>query len=171
MRRIVITGSESTGKTKLASQLAKHYQCKFIPEYARSYIEDLQLPYLKQDVEHIGRKQIDQYEKVLQSGECAFIDTWLIITKVWLKVVFNEQENWIDNALRDGKIDLYILCSNDLPWVDDPVRENGGEMRDRLFDMYQKELNNLGLPYRVIKGQGEERLKNTIFTIEEYFNK
>ncbi|MDA3822034.1 MAG: ATP-binding protein [Bacteroidales bacterium] len=171
MRRIVITGSESTGKTKLASQLAEHYQCKFIPEYARHYIEGLERPYIKQDVENIAKKQIDQYEKMLLSGECAFIDTWLIITKVWLKVVYNEQENWIEDVLRNGKIDLYILCGNDLPWVHDPVRENGGEMRNKLFDMYLEELNILGLPYRVINGQGEERLRNTIFTIEEYFNK
>lgn len=169
MRRIVITGSESTGKTELTRQLSDKYNCKFIPEYSREYIENLSRPYTKQDVLNIGRKQIDQYKEVIRSGECAIFDTWLIITNVWLKVVFNSEEALISRTISDSKIDLYLLCSNDLPWVPDPVRENGGKMRDKLFEMYREELLKNNLPFRVIEGKGEERLRNAIFTIEEYF--
>jgi len=140
MRRIVITGSESTGKTSLATRLAEHYQCRFIPEYARQYIESLDRPYVMEDVIRIAHQQKTQYNEVLLSGECTFFDTWLIITRVWLKIVYNVREKWIDDAIKKGNIDLYILCSNDLPWMPDPVRENGGEMRDRLFDIYQGEI-------------------------------
>ena len=169
MKRIVITGTESTGKTELTSQLAAKYQFKLIPEYARTYIENLNSPYDLQDVINIAQKQVDQYNKVLQSGESVFFDTWLIITKVWLKVVYDAQVDWIDSTINERKIDLFILCSNDLPWVADSVRENGGEMRSRLFEIYRNELEKHELPYRVISGLGEERLKNAIFTIEDFF--
>lgn len=169
MRRIVITGTESTGKTELARQLSEHYNGTFIPEYARDYIESLNRPYTKQDVLIIGRKQYDQYEAAINSGESTFFDTWLIITKVWLKIVFNAEEDWINRCIIERKIDLFLLCSNDLPWIADSVRENGGEMRDRLFEIYHEELKKNNLPFRLVSGQGEERRRNAIFTIEEFF--
>ena len=37
--KIVLFGPESTGKTTLAKQLAKHYNTVWVPEYAREYLQ------------------------------------------------------------------------------------------------------------------------------------
>ena len=84
MKRIVLIGAESTGKTELADCLSTHFKTNFVPEYARSYIEELNSSYTYQDVEHIARKQIeleDEYCK--KANKVLFYDTYLIITKVW----------------------------------------------------------------------------------------
>ena len=36
-RRVVLTGSECTGKTTLTADLARHYHVVWVPEYVRSY--------------------------------------------------------------------------------------------------------------------------------------
>ena len=44
IRRIAITGPESTGKSMLAEELAAHYETVWVPEYAREYLEILGKP-------------------------------------------------------------------------------------------------------------------------------
>ncbi len=38
-KKIVVIGPESTGKSTLCEQLAAHYKTKWVPEYAREYID------------------------------------------------------------------------------------------------------------------------------------
>ena len=39
MIRLVVTGSECTGKTTLAARLAERYRTAWVPEFARAYAE------------------------------------------------------------------------------------------------------------------------------------
>ena len=64
---VVITGAESTGKSKLAELLADKYNVPFIPEYARMYIENLGRKYEYSDVEIIAKKQIEQLNSLKNS--------------------------------------------------------------------------------------------------------
>ena len=38
-KRVVLYGPESTGKTTLAIELAKHFNVHWVPEYAREYLQ------------------------------------------------------------------------------------------------------------------------------------
>ena len=38
--KVVLFGPESTGKTTLSRQLAKHYNSVWVPEYAREYLQN-----------------------------------------------------------------------------------------------------------------------------------
>ena len=38
VKKIVVIGPESTGKSTLSEQLAKHYNTLWCPEYAREYL-------------------------------------------------------------------------------------------------------------------------------------
>lgn len=85
IKRIVLTGSEATGKTTLAKQLADYYNIVWVPEYAREYIDNLKLPYEYEDVLYIVHRQIaleEEYYK--KANQYLFLDTGLIIFKVWL---------------------------------------------------------------------------------------
>jgi NadR type nicotinamide-nucleotide adenylyltransferase len=171
-KKVVITGPESTGKSTLAEQLAKHYHSEFIPEYARTYVEKLNRPYVYEDLEHIAKRQIQDlktYES--NSNNIFFLDTYLIITKVWFDVVFHKHPDWIIESIKNSNIDLYLLCATDLPWQPDSVRENGGEKREQLFTMYQQELEKYGLNYRIVRGLGEERLDNATLFVDKILNK
>lgn len=170
VNRIVVTGPESTGKTKIASYLADRFNCTWIPEYARYYIENLQSKYDYADIEAIARKQVQDY-KSYSSGGIIIFDTWLIITKIWFREVYHKYPEWLQESIDTLKIDLYLLCSPDLAWESEPVRESGGkEKREKLYRAYETEIIKTGVPYGIIQGTGRLRYKNAEKIVLKQFN-
>lgn len=168
VRRILVTGPESTGKTDLAEFLAGKYGGIFVPEYARGYIEQLQRPYIYNDVIAIAEKQrLEYHEEAGRAGMWIFFDTWLVITKVWMDVVFHKYPEWISEELESASFDMVLVCAPDIPWEADPVRENGGEERKKLFERYLAELDQLGWRYEIVEGTGEERYRNAMQSLEK----
>jgi NadR type nicotinamide-nucleotide adenylyltransferase len=161
IQRIVITGPESTGKTELARALVVKMNAIWVPEYARQYVENLGRDYTYDDVVEIAKYQIAEekrYTSEIQNGILIF-DTWLIITKVWFDVVYGTCPAWIVDHIKSTKIDLFLVCATDLPWIADPVRENGGEKREELFKLYIREIRKFGFVYEIVEGIGEARLE------------
>ncbi len=166
--RIVVTGPESTGKTNISDYLAGELKALWIPEYARYYVGTLREKYSYADIEHIARRQIADYLKYSGNGHRIVIfDTWLIITKIWFEVVFEKYPTWLDEKIDGLPIDLYLLCSPDIPWENDPARENGGENRIMLFERYKAEIKALNVPFRVISGTGPERFRMALSAVKE----
>jgi len=167
--RIAVTGPESTGKTTLAKELAEKLNGRYIPEYAREYVEHLPEHYTFDDIEIIAKTQIEQYLSTLNSSDTVFIfDTWLIITKVWFNWVYGRMPAWLEDRIKDCPIDLFLLCYPDLPWEADPVRENGGENRIKLFEQYRLELKHYNFNFVEISGEGNERLDKAIKAIRDF---
>ena len=161
---IVISGPESSGKTELAQDLSQRLGTVYVPEYAREYIENLRRPYTYSDVEKIAEYQESEersYKYKAKNGLLIF-DTWFIITKVWFDLVFGKCPEWIIPHIKSAKIDLFLVCDTDLPWVPDPVRENGGEKREQLFHLYCKEISSFGFKYEIVNGTGKTRMENAI---------
>lgn len=169
--KIVITGAESTGKSELAKQLATHYKGLWIPELARTYIEGLDRAYTYEDVEKIARLQIEDEQKLQFNRKPIFFDTWLIITKVWFDFRFEQHPEWLHQAIRNSKIDMFLLCDIDLPWLFDPVRENGGENRKKLHQIYIEELKFYGFNYRIVQGIGPNRFQNAVEHLNSFMIK
>jgi len=171
LKKVVLIGPESTGKTELAKYLASYFKSLWVPEYARDYIEHLNRPYNSNDVEHIARKQLElEQEFIFKTNDWLFYDTYLIITKVWFEVVYRRVPHWIDQKIKESTIDLFLLCNTDIPWIPDPVRENGGAMRNKLFEIYRSELEKYQFPYKIVSGKGEQRRQNTIDIVNNFFH-
>jgi NadR type nicotinamide-nucleotide adenylyltransferase len=167
--RIAVTGPESTGKTTLAKQLAERYNGRYIPEYAREYVESLPGHYTYDDVVTIAKKQVDQYLETIEgSATIFFFDTWLIVTKVWFSWVFDRMPDWLEDRINTCPIDLFLICSPDLPWEADAVRENGGENRIKLYEQYKLELKHYNFNFVEICGTGDERLENAVRAIDDF---
>jgi nicotinamide riboside kinase len=86
----------------------------------------------------------------------------LIITKVWFDLVFGKCPDWVIDHIRSSKIDLFLVCDTDLPWIADPVRENGGEKREQLIQLYCKEIKSFGFRFEIVNGIGPLRTENAI---------
>jgi len=166
--KIVLTGAESTGKSTLAEALANHFHSIWIPEFARDYIEKLQEKYSYNDVEEIARKQIEIEKQIDTKSPMVFFDTWLIITKVWFDFVYGKHPDWLHRAILNSNIDLFLLCDTDMPWEADAVRENGGENRLKLQEIYINELQNYKFEYRMVKGANGQRIQNAINLIKDF---
>ena len=156
MFKVGIIGPESTGKSTLAQYLSTQYDGVFVPEYARIYLEERArehgsaYAYTREDVLRIAECQVEQLRELSEQEGVAFFDTELIITKVWLEHKYGECPLFIEEALRQYPMDVYLLCYPDLEWQPDSVRENP-TIREYLFDWYEREVQALGVPYYIIR--------------------
>ncbi|MCF8339255.1 MAG: ATP-binding protein [Bacteroidales bacterium] len=168
LKRIAITGPESTGKSDLAKALAEHYNTVWVPEYARNYIDNLNRPYRFEDIETIARGQFQEEErKAPLANKLLFCDTEFIVTKVWSEYVFGHCSPWILDKVRNHLYDVYLLMDIDLPWTDDPQREHPHK-REELLAIYKKELEKNNLPFDIVSGYGPQRISNAIKSIQKF---
>lgn len=152
IRRIAITGPESSGKSTLAKSLAQHFNTVYVPEFARQYLNDLNRPYNYNDIEFIAKQQMKLEEKLIKNAErFLFCDSDMLVTKIWCDVKFGKCHPWIENAVEENRYDLYLLCKTDIPWQKDPLREDENN-RDKLFELYKKELESREFPFKIISG-------------------
>jgi NadR type nicotinamide-nucleotide adenylyltransferase len=171
LRRIAVTGPESTGKSMLCAQLAAHYGTSHVPEFSRIYLEKLGKPYQLEDILHIARGQLALEDSIAsKSSGLLFCDTEFIVTRIWSLFKYHTCDPWIEQQIEEHRYDLYLLCDIDLPWEPDALREHP-QHRQRLFDMYLGELKQRNLPFEVIIGSGKKRLQAAIKIIERHFGK
>ena len=160
---ICLTGPESTGKTTLARALAAHLGAQLVPEVARNYLAG-HSGYTAQDVLRIALRQAALEAEVLACGGVVICDTDLLVIQIWWREKFGELPAELVRALNARSTRCYLLLQPDLPWVADPLRENPDD-RDRLFDGYQRELENSSFPFAVVGGTGKSRLVNALAAI------
>ncbi len=169
MKRVVVTGSESTGKTTLAADLAGRFGTVWVPEYARTYLDEKTAttgrPLDETDVEPIARGQIAAEDRGAAMAEALLVlDTDLMSTTVYARHYYGACPRWIEQAARDRRADLYLLCDIDVPWVPDPARDLP-HARAHMHSLFVSALNALGAPYVTIRGSWSDRLAAAIAAV------
>ena len=177
MKKIVIIGPESTGKSTLCEQLASHYNTTWVREYAREYLLKNGTNYTFEDLLTIANGQIELENhaaaklSTINLPACPaghqpstlFYDTDMYVMKVWCEFVFEKCHHWILNRIVERKYDLYLLCNIDLPWVKDELREYPDLIRrKKLYHHYKDIMVNQNVPWIDISGNYEERLQKAI---------
>ncbi len=166
MLKIVITGPESTGKTALARSLATHFRAPFVPEFARSYLEEHGPSYVEKDLLTIAQGQVVAEERVVKGlPPLVVCDTDLLTIRIWSEEKYGRCHPWIVQQTEQRPYDLWLLCKPDLPWAPDPLRENPDD-RDRLFELYADRMDELGKPFMMISGEGPLRTSLAIGLVE-----
>ena len=166
MKKILITGPESSGKTTIAQDLTKQLQATMVPEFSRIYLEKLNRPYREEDLLEIAKGQNDWLQKAIAlEPQFLIADTALIVMKVWGEVVFENVHPWILQQLEKQHFDHIFLCHPSIPWEPDPLRENP-DNRLELFDKYENSLKNLNWNYHILKGPHQPRLTKALHIIK-----
>ncbi len=171
LKKVVIIGPESTGKSTLCKQLAAHFKTSWVPEYAREYLLKNGTDYTYKELLTIAKGQIALEEKQAEhaSGKAQlFIDTDMYVMKVWCEFVFGKCHQFILDEIATREYDLYLLCNTDLPWVKDELREYPDlKTREKLYLIYKDIMVNQHTPWADIKGNYEERLQAAINAVEK----
>lgn len=152
--RIAFTGPESCGKSTLATWMSQAYQLPLCEEYARKYLE-LDPNYDFSDLDKICEGQIAAWTKL---GNTFVADTEMTVIKIWSEFRFHRLSNLILKEYSNQRFDHYFLCAPDIPWQQDPLRENP-DNRDELFELYLAELNQMKRPFSVLSGNFSQRQK------------
>ena len=180
MKKIVVIGPESTGKSTLCEELARHYSTLWCPEYAREYLLKNGTQYSFDDLLTVAGGQVALEEKyaasMVNSPDNAhsplFIDTDMYVMKVWCEFVFDNCHRYILDQIVERKYDLYLLCNVDLPWVKDELREYPDlENRLKLYYIYKDIMVNQPVPWVDISGDYSERLQSAIIAVDALLKK
>jgi NadR type nicotinamide-nucleotide adenylyltransferase len=166
LTRIVVTGSESTGKTLLAQQLAQHYGVPWVAEFARDYALLKAIALTADDVDAIAAGQIAREDAALRQAQgIVILDTDLVSTLVYAEQYYGAVPSWIASTAKERLADLYLLCDIDLPWIADAVRD-AQHQRRQMHDAFSQHLKRFGARYYVVSGTGPERLSRAIAHID-----
>lgn len=169
--KVVITGPESTGKSTLSKQLSEYFEQPWLPEYARTYLSEINRPYEESDLLEIAKGQIKMENELSKKGySTIFFDTSMEVLKVWSEWKYKNCHPYILEKLASRKADLYLLLSPDMAWEHDPMRENPHN-RNEIFDIYKREIEQLKKPYEIISGNGLIRTRRAIKAINTYLTK
>jgi len=181
LKKIVILGPESTGKSTLCEQLAQHFETTWCPEFAREYLLMNGVNYEFDDLLTIAKGQLameDEYTFMLERNSLPmmeegghlplFIDTDMYVLKVWSEFVFGKCDRFILDQIAQRKYDLYLLCNTDMPWVEDELREYPDlHTRQKLYSIYKDLMINQPVPWVEISGNYDERLQKGIAAVDK----
>lgn len=165
MPKIIINGPESSGKTSLAEWLVKMLDAKYIQEYPRLYLEYLDRQYEYDDL-HIIAEDVKDLIDELDDNDLWVIDTDVINIKVWYKIVYDEHEEAVMD-MQDYSDALHLLCAPDIPWQDDPLRENP-EGREDIYAQYLDYYQKSDLNYILVKGQKDQRWNEVLPKVKSW---
>lgn len=170
IRKVVIIGPESTGKSTLSEGLASHYATTWNPEYARGFLEHLREPYRESHLLEIARGQLATEQQAEQEADgLLFCDTDLYVIKVWSEHRFGNCDPWILRQIACRPYDLYLLTFIDVPWEDDPQREYPAEiMRRYFYEIYRDIVQQSGVPWVDIRGTPPQRLAQAVDYIDRW---
>jgi len=161
VRRICVTGPESTGKTTLARRLAESLGTEWVPEASRVYAERVARELTSADVEPIAREHIALADAATErvharEGKVLVLDTDLLSTIVYARHYYGRSSEWLERQERARRADLYLLCDVDVPWIPDGIRDRPVN-RDAMFALFRDALAECGARIAVVRGDWEAR--------------
>ena len=171
MIRVVVTGSECTGKTTLARALADRYRCPWAPEYARSFVAAMGAAPEAGDVEAIARGQIAAEERAVAVADAAgselvVLDTDLLSTVIYSRHYYGGCPDWVAAAAERRAGDLYLLAGIDVPWAADPGQRDRGDRREEMQALFRAALDDRGLDWVGIEGDPQHRLAAAVRAVD-----
>ena len=169
--KVVITGSECTGKTTLVQALAARFETAFSTEGARNYLDEVQRPLSFADVEPIAYRQMSLEGDALERAEnLAILDTDLVSTVIYSRHYYGRCKTWITEMARSRRAGLYLVCDIDVPWTEDgPQRDQGEpEQRLQLHQTFISELDRIQARYEILSGGADTRLERATTIIEPH---
>lgn len=170
--KVVLFGPESTGKSTLSKQLARHYNTVWASEYAREYLQDKWNNERKtcenSDLLPIAIGQMKLENELAEKADKILIcDTDLLETKVYSEEYYGGFVNPdLEKAAINNSYDLYLLTYIDTHWEEDDLRDRP-EQRLEMFLAFENALKKYNRPYILISGNKDMRFKTAVFEIDK----
>ncbi len=166
MKRIVITGSECTGKTTLAAALASWLGVPWLAEASREVATALARPLTADDVGTIATRHMTAVDRLARERHPLLVlDTDLVSTVTYARHYYGDAPSWIAEEALARRGDLYLLAHPDIPWVPDEVRDRPGPARAILHQAFVAQLAAIGATVIPIDGLGPARMARAMAAV------
>ncbi len=163
VRRVCLTGAESTGKTTLCRMLAERHRTTWVHEYGRDHtIDKIEAgtndEWTTEDFVVIARRQQELEDAAAARADgWLFCDTDALATALWHERYFFTRAPEVEAIAAQRTYDLFVLCDIDVPFEDDGVRF--GEMdRPAMHARFVDELDARPEPWILASGTVGQRL-------------
>lgn len=175
VKRIVIMGPESVGKSTLTKKLADYFNTNLVEEHGRTVFErNGNHVYLDEFIPISNGRQSIEDIQIRHSNKLIFCDTEDITTYIFSKMYYPNEyksiEPWFLNKLNTkSKYDLYILLKPDCDAVQDGTRQFLEE-RIKHYKEIKIELENRECNFIEIGGDWDDRFNESTKIIKSQFN-
>jgi HTH-type transcriptional repressor of NAD biosynthesis genes len=172
VKKVVIVGTESCGKSTLVRNLAKLYNTQYVKEYGRTMCEwaggedEVLTPDLYPYIAYIHKAK--EFKKQQSANKILFIDTEALVTKYYLELYANQKDKLYDHIAKHQDYDLILFLSPDVPWVNDGTRSHGEEdVRRENHMRMMKIFEQAGVEYKILKGSYKEKFQKSLSLINQ----
>ncbi|MCO4294224.1 AAA family ATPase [Solitalea sp. MAHUQ-68] len=168
--KVVLLGTESTGKSTIANKLAQHYACSIVAETGRDLIPDSKT-LVYDDLVLVADEHAKRItDAVAGDNLLVIIDTDVHITKSYSRFIFNKELKVDADIMQANQAHLYLYLNNDATYFQDGTRLEA-EARDRLDLSHRKILGENNIRYVEIKGNWTERFEKACECIDELLSR
>lgn len=177
VKKVLITGTESCGKTTLTRYLAKIYNTSRSEEVGRDYAQHFlggdETLFTEEDFLRIHYLQKEQDRRAIETAnKIVFVDTDVVVTNYYAELYIHERP-WILEKLMSyycNQWDLILLLKPDVQWVPDGQRMNGEQKRrEELHERIKRLYELFGMGYVEIHGDYNTRLEQSISILQHIF--
>ncbi len=172
-KKVILSGTESTGKTQFCKKLSNIYNTTYSPEVGRFYADEMlgqdDEAYTPKDFIFIAMEQIKQ-DKLLnmEAKRCLFVDTDPFVTMRFLIMYYEEYAargliteefekeyddamNMLDTLCKTYRYDYVFLLTPSVPYVEDGLRwKQSQEVLDARFKELQAIYDKYCVEYHII---------------------
>ncbi|MBX3241436.1 MAG: AAA family ATPase [Chitinophagaceae bacterium] len=165
--KVVILGTESTGKTILTERLATYFQCSKVPEVGRELIGNSN-DFSVNDLYRVAEAHAARIDKTTTgNNRLIIIDTDIHITQSYAGFRFGKELTISDAIYASNKAGLYLYLNNDVPFEQDGTRLDE-EQRNLLDISHRQVLFRHCIAIREIKGDWDNRFHSAVAEITRF---
>lgn len=159
--KVVILGTESTGKTTLAEKLSKHFNCSLVLEAAREIIANSN-NFSFDDLHLVASEHSKRIDKtILADNPLVIIDTDIHTTKSYSRFTFEKELEISADIYNSNKANIYLYLNNDVEYLQDGTRLSEAE-RNLLDLSHRQVLTDHKIDIIEIKGDWDERFEKAV---------
>jgi len=160
VRRIAILGAESSGKSTLCGALARRYGTPWVPEYLREFVDTHQRVPFEADQYGIALTQRAREDAAAeQANEFLFCDTTPLMTALYSQVYWGRVDAQLARLAATHDYALTLVTAPDTPWVADGLMRESEEVRQRVYAMLVRELDERAIRFVLLEGDLPHRLR------------
>ena len=168
IKKIVLIGTESTGKSTLANRLADYFHTTVVPEMARDIIEKTEECTYNDLTKIAALHATTITERLPPANKLLIVDTDIKTTQSYSLFLFGKElqvEKWIEEA---NRFDLYLFLEPDCDFVQDGTRLPADD-RLRLSIHHKEFYLGHGIDLQYINGTWGQRFEKAVDIIRKRF--
>lgn len=151
-KRIVFFGAESVGKTTMAAKMAQRFNTRWLPEWARGYLNVAGVDVTMDKIEEIARGQMAMEDAAMELPLPFIIqDTDLVATVAWSEILLGSAPEWVKIEAQKRRANIYIILDTNVKFVEDAQRYGGNE-RQMTTDQAVSYLDSINGSYVIVEG-------------------